>query len=108
MSPASPPSEGMVPDIDLLRDGVTNAHSALDDLGDSDAPVFPPLHVTTGSGEEQFTPAPDEPLDEADFAEPPPRGFSNTIRAYPIAAMLLAGIMGALLIRALPILPTDR
>ncbi|MDY0747597.1 hypothetical protein SNE35_24050 [Paucibacter sp. R3-3] len=105
---ASPPSAGVAPDIDLLRDGVTHARSALDDLGDSDGPIFPPLHVTTGSGEEQFAPGHERPLEDAVDAEPPTLRFGDTIRAYPIAAVLLAGLMGALMIRALSRLPTDR
>ena len=93
------PAEGGEPAVDLLGDGVTHAHEALDSFAEGEGPVFPPSNVAFVSGDE---PAP-LPSDDADDSAAPAswedivRGF---VRSRPLVSVLAAAVLGALIVRA--------
>lgn len=89
------------PSIDLLADGVTNAHEALAGFEHHEAPIFPPLNIGLAPGaheppaQEPQSTRPDRDVDDAQELS----GFRAFVREHPIAAVLAAAALGGLLAR---------
>ena len=94
-----PSSEDQWSTIDLLRDGVTHAHSALESFDAAGVPTFPPVNLSTAGGDEPLAPVPEEHSGGDIDSSVPMDRFRSAVRAHPLAAILTAGLLGALLTR---------
>lgn len=97
---AQQPADLEAPPVDLLANGVTHAHEALGSFEHHEAPMFAPSNITLASpGAESFAQRPQASIRGSDSPDSQIPGIRAFVRRNPVAAVLAAAALGALLAR---------